>query len=91
MRDVGIHRHRVFDTRLTPREMAVAQLVGQCCSNGEIARKMGWVIGTAENYVNLIFRKMGYQRDPRFNHRVRLAFWAREHPDDPNVADQWGL
>lgn len=84
-----MRKHHAFFLVLTPREMEVAQLVGQGYCNAEIARRMGWTQQTAENYLNAIYRKIGYRYDGVYSQRVRLALWALAHPDDPSVADQW--
>jgi predicted ATPase/DNA-binding NarL/FixJ family response regulator len=55
---------------LTRRELDVAVLVTSGCTNREIAEQLVITEGTAENYVQRILKKLG------FNNRAQLAVWS---------------
>ncbi|MFL1427696.1 MULTISPECIES: response regulator [unclassified Nocardiopsis] len=58
--------------RLTARERQVLELVGQGCSNDEIARRLGIAAGTVKVHVGSILTRLGV------GNRVRAAILAYE-------------
>jgi predicted ATPase/DNA-binding NarL/FixJ family response regulator len=61
---------------LTPREVQVAQLVAEGCSNKEIAARLVISQRTAEGHVEHILTKLG------FTSRAQVAAWVASQPDD---------
>lgn len=58
---------------LTPREIAISQLVAQGLSNREIADRMGIREGTAKLHLHHVYQKLG------IGNRIALVHHAREH------------
>ena len=62
---------KTYVTRpLTSREKQVVKLIQQAKLNKEIAHELHLSEGTIKEYVNHIFRKLG------FKNRTQLAIWA---------------
>jgi DNA-binding NarL/FixJ family response regulator len=55
---------------LTPRELAIVQLVGQGLGNKEIARQLGVAVATVRTHLNRVYEKLGSES------RVELALLA---------------
>lgn len=62
-----------IDPSITPRELAVARLVGEGRSNKEIAEELGLSVGTVKNHISGIMDKLDL-RD-----RTQLAIYAIRH------------
>jgi DNA-binding NarL/FixJ family response regulator len=60
------------DTLLSPREIAVATLMGRGFSNREIADHLSISIATVERHASNIFNKLG------FHSRTQVAVWAAD-------------
>jgi DNA-binding NarL/FixJ family response regulator len=60
---------------LSPRERAVALLIGGGLSNKEVARELGLSPGTVKNHVQSILRKLGEsRRNSLIIHRGKACF-----------------
>lgn len=70
-RRANVHSEQTID--LTPRELAIVQLVGEGKTNKEIAETLYLSIGTVKNYLTKILQKMN-MRD-----RTQLAIFAVKH------------
>ena len=68
--------------RLTKREWECAWWISRAASNAEVGRRMSIQTKTVENKLNLIFRKMEFQHNPRVIPRVQLARWVWTHPEE---------
>ncbi len=55
---------------LTPREVSVVALLGQCMTNKEIATSLHLEVGTVKVYMSTIFIKLG------LDSRLKVAMWA---------------
>jgi DNA-binding NarL/FixJ family response regulator len=62
-----------FHIPLTPRELAIAKLVGEGKTNKEIATELHLSLGTVKNYITQILQKLDL-RD-----RTQLAIYAVKH------------
>jgi DNA-binding NarL/FixJ family response regulator len=60
-------------TRLTPREMEVLQLIAQGYNNAAIADELTVVERSIENYINVIYQKLGLSGEPGVHSRVKAA------------------
>ena len=60
-------------TTLTPREVAVLELIGQGMANKVIARKLDITESTVKAHLNSVLRKTGT------SNRTQAARWAFEH------------
>lgn len=66
--------------RLSAREIEVLKLVGEGCSNRDIAEALHITPGTAKNHVSRIIHKLGV------GHRLGAALYARERwPPEHNL------
>ena len=64
---------------LTPRELEVVKLVGECLSDTAIGSSMGIKPKTVMNYLSAIYQKLDYNSNPAMARRVRLARYARRN------------
>lgn len=63
----------IDDTKLSPREIEIATLIGRGLSNRQIAEHLSISIATVERHVANIFNKLGLHA------RAQVAVWAAEH------------
>jgi DNA-binding NarL/FixJ family response regulator len=65
---------------LTPREWQVAELIGQGCTNRQIANRLGIARRTAESHVENIMSKLGLSA------RSQIVAWlyGGTHDSHPN-------
>ncbi|GIQ66496.1 DNA-binding response regulator [Paenibacillus cisolokensis] len=61
------------DPSLTPRERDIARLVGEGCSNQEIAERLSLSVGTVKNHISQVLDKL------ELRDRTQLAIYAIRH------------
>jgi DNA-binding CsgD family transcriptional regulator len=77
---IGRESHRTTGPQLTPREWQVAELIGQGCTNRQIANRLGIARRTAESHVENIMSKLGLSA------RSQIVAWlyGGTHDSHPN-------
>jgi DNA-binding NarL/FixJ family response regulator len=70
---LGDAKAEPVDASITPRELAIARLVGEGRSNKEIAEELGLSVGTVKNHISGIMDKL------ELRDRTQLAIYAIRH------------
>lgn len=75
----GPARRRMFEVRLTRRELEVAGLVSHGYTNRQIAARLCVSIRTVDSHVSNVLRKLELPA------RSRIAAWVVEHEHEPGL------
>lgn len=64
---------RPLSERLAPRQFQITKLVGEGCTNLEIARQLEIAERTVVNTLTMIYAKLGIGQNPRLDSRSALV------------------